>query len=384
MSLNLYLKPFDSSKIPSMRWGQKRFTIGSLLEKNKEKLPPEKAKVVLIGVDEDRNSVVKGSSKAPDKIREHLYCLNRIDPRFKLLDLGNLKRGKTVQDTYFALSDVCSYFIEQGITVVVMGGSQDLTFGMTKAFDEKQFNLVNIDPKLDYSKGAKSLTSENYLNIIFEKQKSLFSQVTLGYQNYFTDSLELQHISDVFADIRRIGQLRYNMAEIEPYMRNTDVLSFDLNSVRLVEAPGQYFASPNGLYAEEACQVAHYAGMSDQIKIAGFFNLIPRLDSYDLSSKLMAQIIWHFFEGQYYKIVETPNEKAEEFNQYIIEMDDVDLPLTFYQSRKTGRWWMKIIDENNNVEQIVPCMQEDYDMASRYEIPDRWWRNIRKLNRFLK
>ncbi|MCW0483135.1 formimidoylglutamase [Gaoshiqia sediminis] len=384
MDLELYLKPVDFSKIKLAPWAQKKFALGSLLEKNQEKLPLNKAKIVLIGVEEDRNSVVKGSAKSPDKIREHLYSLNRIAPRYKILDLGNIKVGKSVNDTYFALKDVCSYLVGQGIAVVVLGGSQDLTIGMTKAFEEKAFNLVNVDPKFDYRKGAKNIDSENYLSLIFERHPNLFSQATLGYQNYFTDALELDYATSLSAETRRLGQIRYNMAEIEPYMRHADILSFDLNAVRQVEAPGQYFASPNGLYAEEACQIAHYAGMADQLKVAGFFNLVPGLDPSGLSNKLMAQIVWHFMEGFHYKVVEDPNENQGEFDEFIIEMDDIDLPLTFLQSRKTGRWWMRITDENSSLELAVPCTQEDYELAARYEIPDRWWQNIRKLNRLVK
>jgi len=384
MDLELYLKPVDFSKIKLEPWVQKKFALGTLLERNHEKLLLNKAKIVLIGVEEDRNAVVKGSMKSPDKIREHLYSLNRIAPRHKILDLGNIRVGKSATDTYFALKDVCSFFIEQGIVVIILGGSQDLTFGITKAFEDTNFNLVNIDPKFDYRKGVKAIDSENYLSFVFEKHPNLFSQATLGYQNYFTDVLEFDHAESLNAETRRLGQIRYNIAEIEPYVRNADIMSFDLNAVRQVEAPGQYFASPNGFYAEEACQIAHYAGMADQIKVAGFFNLIPELDPSGLSCKLMAQIVWHFIEGFYYRVVENPDEDNGGFDEFIIEMDDIDLPLTFLQSRKTGRWWMKITDENTSVEIAVPCTQEDYELAARYEIPDRWWRNVRKLNRLVK
>lgn len=384
MDLELYLKPVDFSKIKLEPWVQKKFALGTLLERNHEKLLLNKAKIVLIGVEEDRNAVVKGSMRSPDKIREHLYSLNRIAPRHKILDLGNIRVGKSATDTYFALKDVCSFFMEQGIVVIILGGSQDLTFGITKAFEDTNFNLVNIDPKFDYRKGVKTIDSENYLSFVFEKHPNLFSQATLGYQNYFTDVLEFDHAESLNAETRRLGQIRYNIAEIEPYVRNADIMSFDLNSVRQVEAPGQYFASPNGFYAEEACQIAHYAGMADQIKVAGFFNLIPELDPSGLSCKLMAQIVWHFIEGFYYRVVENPDEDNGEFDEFIIEMDDIDLPLTFLQSRKTGRWWMKITDENTSVEIAIPCTLEDYELAARYEIPDRWWRNVRKLNRLVK
>ncbi len=380
MDLDLYLEPVDFSKFKSAPWAQKKYTLGALLEKNREKLSLEKAKMVIIGVEEDRNAVVKGAAESPDRIRQHLYSLNRIAPRFRILDLGNIRCGVTANDTYFALKDVCRGLIDQDITVVVLGGSQDLTFGMTRAFEDRLYSLVNIDPLLDYHKGDRNIDSENYLNLILRKPSTLYSQVTLGYQNYFVDSQELQYTSEANAETRRLGQLRYDMQSIEPYMREADVVSFDLNSVRLVEAPGQYFASPNGLYAEEACQVAHYAGIGDHVRLAGFFNLIPRLDTGELSCKLMAQVVWHFIEGFFCRVAEDPDHNIRDFSEFIIEMEDLEMQIIFYQSKKTGRWWMKIFNEYNDTDRLVPCTQEDYDMAARYEVPDRWWRHVRRLS----
>ncbi len=384
MDTKLYLKPVDFSKFKLAPWTQSKFSLGKVLEKNQLKLPLDKAEIVLVGVEEDRNAVIRGSAKAPNKIRQHLYNLNRISPRFKLLDLGNIKVGKTVNDTYFAVRDVCSSLVEKGKTVIVLGGSQDLTFGITKAFEENPFNLVNIDPKFDFKKGVKTMNSETYLNFIIEKQANLYAQTILGYQNYFVDGLELDHSYELGTEVKRLGEIRYDMKSIEPYLRDADVLSFDINAIRQLEAPGQYLGSPNGLYAEEACQIGHYAGMADQLKVAGFFNLIPRLDHDDLSSKLMAQVIWHFMEGFYFKKSETPGGNNENFNEFLLEIDDIDLPLTFYQSQKTGRWWMKISDKQDTNEQIISCTEDDYRMAAQNEIPDRWWRNIRKLNRLAK
>ncbi|SFE61732.1 arginase family protein [Sunxiuqinia elliptica] len=384
MDLTLYLKPTNFSKFKPTPWIQSKFSLGSILEKNQAKLSLDKAQIVLLGVEEDRNAVVTGSAKAPNIIRQHLFNLNRISPRFKILDLGNIKTGKTPNDTYFALRDVCSYLLEIGKTVVILGGSQDLTFGITKAFEATPFNLVNIDPKLDYKKGVKSINSETYLNFIHEKQPCLYAQTILGYQNYFIDSLELDYCYEQDIDVKRLGEIRYEMAHIEPYLRDTDILSFDINAIRQLEAPAQYFGSPNGLYAEEACQIGHYAGMADQLKIAGFFNLIPHLDTNELSSKLMAQVVWHFLEGFYFKKVEQPTPESEDFNEFLLEIDDIDLPLAFYQSHQTGRWWMKIADEENQYERMIACTEEDYKMAAQHEIPDRWWKNIRKLNRLTK
>jgi len=92
MDLLHYFDPIDFEKVECPEWANKKHTLGYLLQKNQEKLKPEKADLLIIGVPEDRNSVVSGSAKAPDEIRKHLYSLNRIGSRFKIYDLGNLKR----------------------------------------------------------------------------------------------------------------------------------------------------------------------------------------------------------------------------------------------------------------------------------------------------
>ena len=381
MNIELYFEPVDFSKFECAGWANKKFTLAGLLEKNQEKIKIEKADLVIFGVEEDRNSLVAGSAKAPDKIREHLYNLNRIAPRLKILDLGNLKIGNSENDTYFALKDVCETLRAKGKTVVIIGGSQDLTFGITKSFEGEPFNMVTVDPKFDLKKGVKTIDSETYLSLIFGKQRNMLSYTILGYQSYFTDSLELDQFTQSGCEVRRLGQIRYDMPQVEPILRNAEIFSFDVNSIRSIDAPGQYFLSPNGLYAEEACQLARYAGMADKTCIAGFFNAIPAMDKQDITAKLMAQVIWHFLEGFHNRTPEFPERLIGEFNHFVVEMEDVDLPLTFYQSRKTGRWWMEIRDAEEEKQMVVPCTEEDYQTASKNEIPDRWWKNLRMLDR---
>jgi len=378
-----YLNPIDFEKFEFAEWANNKLSLGALLQKNSEKLKLEKAELVIIGVEEDRNSFAPGAGKAPDEIRKYLYNLNRIGSRAKILDIGNLKIGQSVNDSYFALRDICEYFIGNKQTLIVLGGSQDLTFGITKAFDGRLFNLVTLDPKFDYWKGKKNVNSENYLNLIFEKQKNLYSYTALGYQNYFVDATELDQFNNFYWDVKRLGQIRYDLTCTEPILRNANVFSFDLNAIRYQDAPGQSFASPNGLYSEEACQLARYAGISDELNIAGFFNLIPENDQSGSSSMLMSHVVWHFIEGFVNRKVEDPKEDSDDFNQYIVDMSDMNMTLLFFQSRISGRWWMEISDfeKSRSEKYLIPCDEDDYTKASHGEIPDRWWKNIRKMHK---
>ncbi len=383
MDLLHYFDPVDFEMFECAEWANKKNTLGTLLQKNQEKLNPDKADLIIIGVPEDRNSVVPGSGKAPDEIRKHLYNLNRIGPRFKVLDLGNLKLGHSANDSYFALRDICEHILESKQTLVVLGGSQDLTFGMTKAFEGKLFNMVTVDPKFDFRKGVKTINSENYLNLIFEKQKNLYTYSALAYQNYFVDATDIDQYNNYHWDVKRLGQIRYNLTSAEPILRNANVFSFDLNALRYLDAPGQSMCSPNGLYSEEACQIARYAGTSDELRLTGFFNLLPEKDASSNSTNLMAQIVGHFLDGFNNRKPEEPTEDSEDLNQFMVEMSNISMTLVFFQSRVTGRWWMEISDFENRKKDIylVPCDEDDYKNATHGDIPDRWWKNIRKLHK---
>jgi hypothetical protein len=254
---------------------------------------------------------------------------------------------------------------------------------MTKAFEGKLFNMVTVDPKFDFKKGIKTINSENYLNLIFEKQKNLYSYTALAYQNYLIDATDIDLYNNLHWDVKRLGQIRYNLTSVEPILRNAHVFSFDMNALRYLDATGQSMRSPNGLYSEEACQIARYAGSSDELKLAGFFNLIPDNDPSTNSSNLMAQIVWHFLEGFFNRKPEDPTEDSEDFNQFMVDMSNISMTLVFFQSRITGRWWMEISDFENrkNDIYIIPCEEEDYKNASHGDIPDRWWKNIRKMHK---
>lgn len=383
MDLLHYFDPVDFETFECPEWANKKHTLGSLLQKNQEKISLEKADLIIIGVREDRNASVPGAAKAPDEIRKHLYSLNRIGPRFKILDLGNLKLGQTVSDSYFALRDICEQILINRQTLIVLGGSQDLTFGMTKAFEGKLFNMVTVDPKFDFKKGIKTINSENYLNLIFEKQKNLYSYTALAYQNYFIDATDVDQYNNLHWDMKRLGQIRYNLTSVEPILRNAQVFSFDMNAIRYLDANGQSMCSPNGLYSEEACQIARYAGSSDELNFAGFFNLLPDNDPSSNSSHLMAQIVWHFLDGFFNRKPEDPTEDSEDFNQFMVDMANISMTLVFFQSRISGRWWMEISDYENikNDIYLIPCDEDDYKSASHGDLPDRWWKNIRKMNK---
>jgi arginase family enzyme len=85
--------------------------------------------LAIIGVEEDRKALNnEGCGLAADYVREHLYKLYQGTYTAKIADLGNIRKGNTIEDTYFALSDALSQLLRKNIIPIVIGGSQDLTY----------------------------------------------------------------------------------------------------------------------------------------------------------------------------------------------------------------------------------------------------------------
>ena len=130
----------------------------------------------------------------------------------------------------------------------------------------------------------------------------------------------------------------------------------------------------NGFYGEEICLLSRYAGISDNLKVFGLFDVNPGLDNRNQTTGLAAQILWFFLEGFSQKQYETPllsNSNTGRFIKYHVRVTDLEDDLIFVKSNLTERWWIELKDENNqNI--YVACSHDDYLKANRNEVPDKW------------
>jgi len=348
----------------------------------------EKADLAIIGVPEDRNAIDnEGCGQGPDFIRRYLYKLfpGTFIPR--IIDLGNLKRGNTQKDTYFALTSTISELLNANIIPIILGGSQDLTYANYQAYQSlgQIINIVSIDNMFDLGKSEGELNSQSWLSsIILHQPNYLFNYANIGYQTYFIDQEALKLMNNLFFDTYRLGIVRADLEEVEPIVRNADVLSFDISSVRNSDAPGNHNATPNGFYGEEACQIVRYAGISDKLTSIGFYEYNPKFDHDGQTAHLIAQMIWYFMEGFYSRPHDFPFRNEEDYLKYHVTISDHQQDITFYKSKKTDRWWMEIplpAEQRAKYERhyIVPCSYKDYQQATLEEIPDRWWMVYQKL-----
>ena len=390
MDISIYFEPIIESDFQKINSDSKKIAtfIKSYFKKN-EFPHLEDIDIAIFGVKEDRNAVNnKGCALAPDIIRKKLYNLFPPDYNIKIADLGNINKGCNINDTYFAVTDVITNLLKKNIIPVIIGGSQDITFANYKAYEKlkKTVNIIAVDSCLDIDENNNELSSKSYLNkIILQKPNYLFNYTNIGYQTYFTNPYTVKLMNNLLFDIYRLGHIRENIKETEPLVRNADILSFDISSIRHSDAPGNSNASPNGFYGEEACQIIRYAGLSNKLSSIGFYEYNPEFDNKNQTAHLIAQMIWYFIDGFYNRKHDFPDKDNDDnFVKYIVTVNNDDYRIIFLKSKTTNRWWIdlrgnKKIKPKYKQHYIIPCSHKDYQTACDGELPDRWWKAYQKL-----
>jgi arginase family enzyme len=388
MDISIYFEPLDTLKI--IGENPTPGTLGEAVELYDGNYFPEflDCNIAIIGVEEDRRALNnKGCAGGPDYVRKFHYKLYAAHTGVRVCDLGNIKAGATIEDTYFAVSSAVGLLVKKNVLPIIIGGGQDLTYANYTAYEnlEQHINIVSVDPTIDLGDVEDPLTSQSYLSkIVLHQPNYLFNYSNLGYQTFFTDPRIVDMMGKLYFDIYRLGDVRANMQEVEPVVRNADIVSFDVSAIRQSDAPGNANATPNGFYGEEACQIARYAGMSDKLSSVGFYELNPLMDHNGQTAHLVAQMVWYLMEGYHHRKNDFPIGDKSTYTKYRVAIKDHDHELIFYKSDKSDRWWMDVpypSSERSKYERhhLVPCSYADYQIACQDEMPDKWWKTFQKL-----
>jgi arginase family enzyme len=337
----------------------------------------KKHRIAIIGVPDGRNSPNTGSEKGPDLIRDNLYRLARIPGKSKIIDLGNMKKGISFNDTIAGLTDIITYLLQENVFPLIIGGSSALVPAIDRSLSltKTPYTLATIDSRIDFHAERKDPDSFNFLNnIIYNHKSSINHFINIGYQTYLNDQQTINRFLKRRSELLRIGDVRQAIYLTEPLLRDSDVAVFDISAVRQADAPGTISPSPNGFYGEEICLLSRYAGISDKLKVFGLFEVNPEFDIRSQTTGLAAQIIWFFLEGFSQKQYEAPaisDTNSGRFTRYHVRVTDLEDDLIFVKSNLTDRWWIEIktVKEENI---YVSCSHEDYLKANRNEVPERW------------
>jgi arginase family enzyme len=368
-----FVEPINLSFL-SKDEGYRDTQLGKHIRSYENQLPDiSDADIVLIGAGECRGAgFALNGFEAANAVRAALYNLYYWHAQVTIADIGNVKLGQTIQDSYAALRTVIAELILQNKKVVIMGGSHDLTLPQYHAYTAipTLVNAVVADAKIDLDLEAR-LPSDHFLEELFTGLPNHLNHYAhIGFQSYFMHPHMLETIDKLRFDCFRLGVVREGIEEMEPVIRDSHMMSFDISAIQHAQAPANIITS-NGFNGEEACVLMQYAGMSWKTSTIGLFGYQAELDHHGLTAIQMAQMIWYIIDGVHRGKKEAPLTALDRFKEFHIAFSDIDTQ--FLQSKSTGRWWMKLHNE-----EWMPCSYKDYLVASNNEIPERWLRALER------
>ncbi len=380
-----FLSPYklDADIITKSIGGNTRFFTG-------KEFSLENYQIAIVGIEDFRgNELNKGCEDGSNAIRQQFYKLYPITQEVSICDLGNIKAGESLNDTRFAFQRVIENLIKNQVLPIVLGGDGSFVYDQHLAYKnfDNPINIVDVRESIslleaENEKSIDEISVQNSLIKAFSSQPNIiFNYSLLGYQSFFMNKEDISLLSKMHFEAYRLGEITEDLREIEPIVRDADMLSLNVSALRASDAPGYFNSSPNGFFAHETCRLARYAGLSDRLSSFGIYDYNPLNDRDSLTAKTLAQVIWYFLEGISQRKGDYPIVEESNFENYTVTFQDAEEDLIFLKSKKSGRWWIKIPEAHLKYKKykIFPCSYRDYKTALQNEIPERWIRAYNKM-----
>jgi len=366
--LHEFLNPVNKAFLNDDK-GYNESQLAGFVKVYEEEMPDmDNIDIVIVGINEFRGDGLIGDGNAADAVRKQLYQLYFWHKDISIADVGNIKCGAAIADTYAAIKTVVRELLQLNKTVIIIGGSHDNTLAQYYAHKDlkKAIEATIIDATIDL-KSDSSVRSQNFLMEMLTSEPNMIKHYNhIGFQSYFVHPRMLETMDKLHFDCYRLGKAKEQIDEMEPVLRNSNMVSFDIAAIKYSDAPASD-CSPNGFSGEEACTLSRYAGLSPNLSSLGIYGYDTKKDINDLTALQIAQMIWYFIDGKSRSKQETELSERQNFNEYHTAFAEVDT--IFIQSKKTGRWWMELPNKK-----LIACSYNDYLFASNNEIPERWLR----------
>ena len=308
-----------------------------------------------------------------NSFREYFYSLYLGNWGVSLADLGNIPEGITQEDTFLAIKETSLYLLKRGIIPVLIGGNQDNTYALYRAFDhlEQLVNIASVSAFFDFGDDTEIFSEQSYVSrILMEPPTNLQHFTNIGYQTYYNPQESKDLLQKMYFESYRLGEITQYMEQVEPILRNIDIMSLNMTSIQAsdIDEPEGFV---NGFTGREICTISRYAGLSSQLSVLGISNIPNTVRG----RMLLGEILWYFIEGVNFRIKEFPTINDTNYTKHIVLLED--FTIEFYKSNRTGRWWI-LPNEDSLGTSMLPCTEKDYLRACEGIIPERWWNLYQK------
>lgn len=277
----------------------------------------EAADIVILGCPQDegvrRNNGREGAALAPYKIREQFYKLTTFNIRKKIVDIGDVKIGGSLEETHDTHCEVVKQVLADGKRLIVLGGGNDISYpdgrAMSETFGAKNWIAINIDSHLDVRLAEQRNSGTPYRQLLDEELLLPKYFYEVGYQTHFASPVYYEYIRNL--GVHRISlELLRSRAEADQEIKEqikqhfinhstsmSTFFGFDLDAVRSADAPGTSAPSPLGLRAGEFITLVKYAASLANTKMIEFSEVNPKFDADNRTTKLVAIAMHRFCTG---------------------------------------------------------------------------------------
>lgn len=324
--------------------------------------------IVLLFVSDFRGGGLGAEHRDYTSVRKNLYQLSKLDFEIPICDLGNLISGKNIQDTHCIIEEVVVTCLKNNALPIIIGGSNEVSmplFTAMNAFKSKN-NYVHISNTVSLKNDEGPVSENNYLNrLLSRKDFDIKNFRLLGYQKHQNEVDSIKLMEEVGFDVVRLSEMMGSSENIEPYLRQTDLVTLNCDAVESFEGSFSVHPQVNGLNRREICMYMKEIGLSQHLHGVGIFNFNADSEN-QLHHQLMAQMLWYLIEG--INIQKThPKERA--YDTFIVMVDDMEF--AFKRDTFSGLWYF---GDDENIENCIPCSIEDYQDAKKGILKSRFLR----------
>ena len=307
-------------------------SIGSRL-KSLSAAASEKPRICLLGI----------CPKGMSLVRQELFNFSWNFSNIELVDLGEFRK-----DTHAFILPVLRHLVETNQNLVLIGGAEDRSGLITRAFGLRPHRTaIYLSESTEYLQGLEFNRAD--LSAVLGTQAHICS----------THQHDLECVS--------LGRLRETPENVEPIVRRAAFMSVHISAMRWSDAPAQISKSSSGLHNEELCQILRFAGYNEKMNTVGFSGFDHTHPGARGTANIIAQSIWYYLQGFNNRWYEDSSRKVG-LKEFVVQMKEIETPLSFLKSEQSGRWWLSLSDNGNK--QVYPCAYQDYVLACEGTLSD--------------
>ena len=308
-------------------------------------------------------------------IKKAFYQLTTNFPSNSVVDLG------VVTPNIIPLLELVDYLVQNNVFPIIISPTATAIEGQLKAYEQRHelLNLILMDSKVQFTPPNSTAAPAVINQLLNYYPHLLFHLKCIGHQSYLNDQQAIEFLEDKYFEILRLGKLQARLEEIEPMVRDADLAAFSLASIRSADAPANAYRNPNGLHAAEACKIMRYTAMSDRLSSICLHGFDLNLDDHNQTANMIAQLVWFVIEGFFARTHEYPIDKKG-LQTYLVDNKTLGMPIHFYKSAKSDRWWFEIPKALHPQHRLMACSYLDYQIACDGDLPDRIINAINRLS----